>query len=320
MPLSITTVSLPNGQTGTAYTASLAATGGNSPYAWSLSGGPLPSGLSLTASGTISGTPTVAVNSTPLTFTVTDSSKPPLTKSPNLTLTISPAALTITTSSLPSGQVGLAYAATLSATGGTTPYTWSLASGMLPSGLSLNGSTGTISGTPTAVASNIALTFKVTDSSSPAVTQSANLAITITPGTLTITTTVLPNGQVGLAYAATLMATGGTSPYTWLLTSGTLTAGLSLNASTGAITGTPTATASSTPLTFKVTDSSNPVQSQSVNLTLTISPSNITVSISPKRAGLTVTQTLSTLTATTNDNAGVNWSVSPAGNGASFSP
>ncbi len=90
------------------------------------------------------------------------------------------------------------------------------------------------------------------------------------PGPLAITTTSLPNGTVGTAYSTTLAATGGTTPYTWSLTSGTLPSGLSLNASTGAINGTPTATASATSLTFKVTDSETPAQTNSATLSLTV--------------------------------------------------
>lgn len=126
---------------------------------------------------------------------------------------------------------------------------------------------------------------------------------------LVITTSSLPKGQMESPYSATLAATGGAPPYIWLLTSGTLPAGLSLNPTTGAITGTSTATANATPLTFTLTDSSSPTQTKSVSLTLTISASSISVSLSLKRAALTVTQSLSILP-TTNDLAGVNWSVS----------
>ncbi len=87
---------------------------------------------------------------------------------------------------------------------------------------------------------------------------------------LSIATTTLPSGQVGTAYSATLAASGGTTPYSWSLTSGTLPAGLTLNAATGAITGTPTATANGISLTFKVTDSSSPRKTKSATLTLTI--------------------------------------------------
>jgi hypothetical protein len=161
-----------------------------------------------------------------------------------------PTPVTITTSSLPNGQVGTAYSAMLTATGGTATYTWSLISGTLPDGMSLNTSTGAIAGKPTVPVTSIQLTFKVTDSSNPTLTQSATLTLTIAPETLAITTTSLPNGQVGSAYSTTLTATGGTAPYTWSLISGTLPDGVSLNAPTGAIAGTPTATAANTPLTF----------------------------------------------------------------------
>ncbi|MGA8730703.1 MAG: Ig domain-containing protein, partial [Terracidiphilus sp.] len=78
-------------------------------------------------------------------------------------------------------------------------------------------------------------------------------AVDASAKSLSITTTSLPSGQVGTAYSATLAATGGTSPYAWSLTSGTLPAGLTLNAATGAISGTPTAAANATALTFMVT-------------------------------------------------------------------
>ena len=132
------------------------------------------------------------------------------------------------------------------------------------------------------------------------------------PAGLTITTSALPNGQVGKAYSAMLAASGGTGPMNWALTSGTLPAGLALNAQSGAISGTPSATAAAVPLTFTVTDSGSPAQSHSATLHLNVSPANITVTASPARGALTVTQTLR-LTATTNDNAGVAWSVSTGG-------
>jgi hypothetical protein len=176
--------------------------------------------------------------------------------------------------------------------------------GSLPAGLTLNASTGAITGTPTATASG-GVTFTVTDSSGPVQTKSVALTLTIAATTLTITTVSLPGGQVGIAYSATLAATGGTTPYTWTVTGGSLPAGLTLNASTGAITGTPTSTASAG-VTFTVTDSSAPVQTKSATLTLTITASGITVSVSPKRAGLVTGQMLP-VTPTTNDASGVNW-------------
>jgi hypothetical protein len=321
-PLSITTASLPDGQVGVAYSVSLAATGGTTPYMWATTGGTLPAGLSLnTATGAISGTPTASVSGASLTFQVTDSSDPAQTESVVLSLTIAaaagPPALEIRTTSLPSGQLGIAYSATLTATGGTPPYGWTLTSGTLPAGLTLNASTGVISGTPTAIASAVSLTFKVMDSGNPAQTKSIALPLTIAPATLTITTASLPNGQVGTSYSATLTATGGTPPYAWALTSGALPAGLTFSAS-GVLSGKPTATASGAALTFKVSDSGSPVQTQSKTLPLTINPAGvISVSVSPARAGLAIGQKLVVI-ATTNDTAGVTWSISPSG--GSFNP
>lgn len=218
-----------------------------------------------------------------------------------------PAPLAISTNSLPSGQVGVAYSATLVATGGTLPVNWTTTSGTLPAGLQLNASTGAITGTPTATANNLALTFQVQDMGSPAQTKNVNLTLTIAASTLAISTASLPNGQVGVAYNQTLVATGGTKPYTWTMTSGTLPANLQLNAATGAITGTPTVSVTNTPLTVQVKDAGSPQQSKSVNLTLTIiAAGSITVSLSPKRGGVAITQA-TPLTATTNDPLGVTW-------------
>jgi hypothetical protein len=185
----------------------------------------------------------------------------------------SPPSLTITTTSLSNGQVGTAYSATIIANGGITPYTWSLTSGTLPPGLSLNASTGAITGTPAAAANAIFLTFKVTDSGSPTQSKSVTLSLTIAAATLSIGTTSLPSGQVGVTYSAILTASGGTTPYAWSLTSGTFPAGLSLNASTGAITGTPTTTANAKSLTFKVIDSSKPSQTATASVLLTVNSS-----------------------------------------------
>ena len=266
--LVITTASLPNGEVGAPYSATLAATGGVGPYTWSLVTGSL-DGLTLNAAtGAITGTPTAPVTATPLTFKVTDSFTPPESKSVNLTLTVFPA-LTITTTSLPNAQVGVPYSATLAATGGVAPYTWSLVTGSLD-GLTLNAATGAVTGTPTAAVSATPLTFKVADSFAPPQSKSVNLTLTAFAG-LGIITSSLPSGEVGVPYSATLTAGGGTPPYTWALTSGSLD-GLTLNAATGAITGTPTAAVSATPLTFAVTDAFTPPQSKPANLSLTVFP------------------------------------------------
>jgi hypothetical protein len=93
------------------------------------------------------------------------------------TLSVQSTPLTITTTSLPGGAVGASYSATLAASGGTPPYTWSIASGALPTGLSLNGSSGVISGTPTATGT-FSFTARVTDSAAQTATKSLSIAVT----------------------------------------------------------------------------------------------------------------------------------------------
>jgi hypothetical protein len=156
-------------------------------------------------------------------------------------LSSTPADVVLTTTSLPAGTVSVAYSATLAATGGVTPYGWSVVAGALPAGLSLNATTGVISGTPTTEGS-ATFTIRVNDSQALPDTDSKPLSITINPAAPAppdIKTTSLPNGQVNVAYDQTLQATGGVTPYTWSLASGSLPKGLTLNSATGAISGRP---------------------------------------------------------------------------------
>jgi hypothetical protein len=183
-----------------------------------------------------------------------------------------PAVLTVTTTSLPSGTVGVSYSSAILVTGGTTPYAFTAAN--LPGGLSINGTSGLISGTPSSGAAGTAsATIKVTDSTQPTPQSvSSALSITISPVALTITTTSLPGGVVGSAYpATTLAASGGTGSYSWSLTSGSnLPAGLSLSTA-GEITGTPT-TAGSTSFGVTVADSSTPAPlTQTATFTIAVS-------------------------------------------------
>jgi hypothetical protein len=310
--LTVTTNALPDAQQGTAYSATLAGAGGVTPYAWKLTSGTLPAGLSLNeAQGGISGTPTEAAAGVMLTFTLTDSASPAHSATATLPLTVL-APLQITSTSLPDGQLGVPYAATLTATGGTAPYTWALSSGPLPAGLSLNTTTGEIAGVPAVDSAATPLSFRVTDAANPPNNRSVNLTLTLTGVLLVITTTSLPYGQLGVAYSATLMATGGTGAVTWAVTSGSLPPGLALNATTGVISGQPTVAAAGAAITFSATDSNSPARMQSAAFTIPVSPANITVAIAPRQAALTVTQTLS-VGASTNDNAGVIWSTSASG-------
>lgn len=317
-PLNVTTSSLSGGTLGTAYSQTLAATGGITPYAWSISAGSLPAGLTLNAStGMISGTPTGNVTGL-INFTVkvTDSETPTAQSSPKaLSITITAPPLSVTSSSLPAGVVNSSYSATLQATGGVTPYSWSITTGSLPAGLTLNAGTGVISGTPTGSGSTFTAT--VTDAETPTA-QTANKQFTITVNPqLTVTTSSLPAATVGTAYNQTLAATGGITPYTWAVTTGSLPAGLMLNSSTGAITGTPTGPQTGTiAFTVTVTDSENPVKTASANLSITVSAPPLSVTTQSLPNG-TLGTTYSTTLAATGGITPYAWSISagalPAG-------
>ena len=269
--LDITTASLPNGAMAVAYNATLEASAGVSPYTWSISAGNLPAGLTLnSATGAISGTPTTAGNYE-FTVKVEDKSSPVQSSTKKFSIRIAAAgALIITTTSLPDGKLGAAYSATVAAIGGTTPYTWSTSADSLPAGLTLNSATGAISGTPTNKG-NYEFTIKVEDKSTPLQSDNQKLSIRIAAAAeLTITTNSLPEGKVGTAYSATVEATGGVPPYTWSISAGSLPAGLTLNPTTGAISGTPTA-AGNYEFTVKVEDKSTPAQSDTQNLSIMVS-------------------------------------------------
>ena len=183
------------------------------------------------------------------TVTVTATSVADTSKTATATLTV-PAAPAITTSSTSlASSVGSAYSVTLAASGGISPYTWTLTSGTLPSCLTLT-SAGVISGAITASCAGTysGLVFKVTDSGTPtALTATQTLSLTLAAATAITVTGVVPSSATyGVAYTGSAAATGGSGALAYKLTSGSLPAGLSLNASTGALTGTPTATGSST--------------------------------------------------------------------------
>ena len=265
-PLQITTSNLTSGQVGTSYQASVSVTGGTKPYSWSIASGALPSSLALNAaSGAISGMPSTAGNSS-FTVKVNDSGN----QSAQQPLAISvaaapPAPLQITTSNLTSGQVGTSYQASVSVTGGTKPYSWSIASGALPSSLALNAASGAISGMPS-TAGNSSFTVKVNDSGSQSAQQPLAISVAAAVVPLQITTSSLAGGQVGASYQASVSVTGGTQPYNWSITSGALPASLALNAASGAISGMPS-TAGNSSFTVKVSDSG----SQSAQQPLAIS-------------------------------------------------
>jgi len=219
--------------------------------------------------------PATVATSTTATITVTSVKDP--SKSASIQVTLNPAMLVTpgnhgATAVLTAAQANTTYTQAFSInTGtGTPPFTNVQASGGtgLPPGITLNAPTGTLSGTPTTPGTyTFNLTFK--DSATNTAILINNYSLTVNVAPLIITTTSLPNGNVGNAYSTQLVSTGGTGTVTWLQTGGTLPTGLSLSAS-GLISGTPSVTATATSLTFKATDSATTPQTQSVVLPLTI--------------------------------------------------
>jgi uncharacterized repeat protein (TIGR03803 family) len=194
-------------------------------------------------------------------------------------------------------QVGVAYASALTATGGVAPYTFSISIGALPPGLSLNSSTGAITGTPTRTGT-YNFTAQVVDSKGN--TATASCSIVVSPAALTLSGPTA-TAQVGIAYSSVLNAAGGVAPYTFSITGGALPPGLTLNTSTGAITGTPT-TVGTYNFTAQVVDSKGNTATASCSIvvtsagtnptttSLTLVPSNIPVgSVGPIVMTATVT-------------------------------
>lgn len=280
--LTITTASpLPGASQGTPYTQTITADGGIAPYTFSLaSGSTLPVGLSLSSAGVLSGTPK---SSGPSTFTVdvADSATPAHTVTKSFTLAVNAApALAVTTASpLPPGIQGTPYTQTITATGGVAPYTFSLAPGSaLPAGLSLS-SAGVLSGTPSGSGTST-FTVDAADSATPADTASKALSLTVSPPSPTVSITTaspLPDATVGIPYTQSILASGGTRPYTFSVTKGsTLPAGLALS-SAGVLSGTPSAAGTSS-FTVSVRDAARPASVATETLTITVRVTTLLVS------------------------------------------
>ena len=176
----------------------------------------------------------------------------------------------------PAGEVGVAYSRQLTVAGGTAPFTWSVVSGALPAGVTLNASTGLLSGTPT-TGGTYAFTVQVLDASAQTATKAVTLVIAATP----VLTFGPAAGEVGVAYSTQPVVTGGTAPFAWTVSAGSLPAGLALNASTGLITGTPTA-AGSYSLTLAATDTFGQVASKTAALVIVARPA---FSVTPPPSG-----------------------------------
>ncbi len=268
---SVTTTTLPDAVVGTPYNQSLAASGGATPYTWSLTGGGLPNGLALSAAGVVSGTPTQVGGFNPV-FTVTDSGNN--TASRTIALNVSAPTLAITPTTLPNPVIGVAYNQTLGTSGGTAPYTYSVSGGTPPPGISVS-SAGNVSGNAT-TPGNYSFTVRSTDSSTGSgapFNTTRTYSVTVSPPTITVAPATLPNPAVGVAYSQTVSASGGTAPYTFAITAGALPAGMNL-AGGGALSGTPSSAGT---FNFTVTATDNGGFTGSRAYTVTVAAPTIAI-------------------------------------------
>lgn len=271
----ISTLTLPGVLNGAKYSQQVVANGGVAPLIFSVSSGSLPPGLNLNTNGFITGRTTSNGGTYSFTLTVTDQGSPPLTASKTFTLVVTPApTLSVSSTSLINAAQGSPYNTSLAASGGVPPLIWSIPSGSLPPGMALAANTGQISGTPT-TQGTFSFTAQVVDSSllppnnQP---QTATQALSITvgpPNPLTIATTSLPQATSANLYSQRIIESGGVGPFNWTLTNGILPTGMSLNPSTGAISGVATAVSSNT-FTIGVTDAESPPASASATFTISV--------------------------------------------------
>ncbi|MFF7110596.1 putative Ig domain-containing protein [Pseudomonas sichuanensis] len=256
----LTPTSLANGTIATAYSANITASGGSAPYSYSLVSGSLPGGLTLSNGGSLSGTPNAA-GSFSFTVQATDNTGFTGTRAYNLSVASQ-------------APVTGAVSATVAANSSANPITLNLSGGAAssvavssaPSHGTASASGLTINYTPTAGYSG-SDSFTYTATGAGGTSSPSTVSITVTAPTLAITpaTPGLADATQGSAYSASLAVSGGTAPYSYSVSAGSLPAGLTLDTGTGVISGTPTALATSN-FTITVSDALGASGSRSYNL------------------------------------------------------
>jgi uncharacterized repeat protein (TIGR01451 family) len=270
-PITVFPSVLPTPSVGIPYSQGLTVSGATLPVTFALAIGSTPGvllpGLSLT-NGVISGTAT-AVGTFSFKVAVTDANGCTGVKWYSVSITCP--TITISPPTLPGGQWYVAYSQTNTAAGGVSPYTYAVTGGSLPSGMSLSGA-GVLSGTPTSNSLSSAFIVTATDTNRCQGSKTYTLTLADPPQppitnscpTITVTPAALPNGTVSNAYSRALSASGGTVPYSFAVTAGTLPGGLALS-SAGTLSGTPSG-AGSFNFTVTATDTKGCQGSRAYNL------------------------------------------------------
>jgi FG-GAP repeat protein/putative Ig domain-containing protein len=233
--------SLPDGTAGSPYNWSITATGGSGLYNYSVSSGTLPVGLTLNpATGLLSGRPVMA-GSYDFTITATDGSLCPGHRDYRLVIDCPAITVRPVNPNLSPGQVGAPYAQTFTASGGLAPYSFSVSAGALPTGLTLDPATGVLSGTP-AASGTFNFAIQATDSGGCSGMTAYVLTISCPTIQINPANPNLPNGTAGAPFNGAITVMGGAAPYSFSITNGALPGGLTLDAATGVLSGTPIVT------------------------------------------------------------------------------
>jgi len=306
-----TTTSAQNLTVGTALASftPLTASGGATPYVYSITSGTLPTGLSLnTTTGAVTGTPGAAYASANVVFSVKDHNNGVASTSSTVSFGVVAATPSISATATTTAQsltvnTAMSNFTPLAPSGGATPYVYSIKSGTLPAGLSLNTSTGTVSGTPTATYLAATVVFSVKDANNVVAGTTSSVSFTVgaaSPAISATATTTAQNLTVGTAMASfsPLTTSGGTAPYTYSITSGALPAGLNLNASSGAVTGTPTTPSAAANVVFSVKDAKNAVANTTSTMSFTVvaAPVSISATATATAQNLTVGTAMASFT------------------------
>jgi hypothetical protein len=264
---------LPSGTTDSAYNQTLTCSGAVLPCTFAVSAGALPPGLALNSAGNLTGTPTSSGNYS-FTVTAVDSAGPPVAGARAYVLSISPAILTITPSTLYPAQRGIYYEDFLDASGGTAPYTFAVTSGAPPAGVTVD-TDGYLSGIP-AAAGSYTFTVRVTDLHSSTGFRTYTLDVNLE--TLNVNPPTIPDGTAGVAYAQQLSGAGGTTPYTFSVADGTsLPPGLALSAN-GALTGTPSQGGTFS-IAVKITDATAQTMTRTYVFRVALVPITVTATL-----------------------------------------
>jgi hypothetical protein len=279
-------------QVGIKYSVTLVAGGGTAPYTFAVSSGQLPGGLSLgTTSGTVSGSPTAAGT---FNFGITATDSKSATGTQTFQVTVSPAVVVTVTPTTATVQTPGTVAFTSTVTNSSNQsVTWSATLGTISA-----------AGLYQSPAVNANSTATVTAISSADPTKSASASVLVTPIPLSLSGN-FTSAQVGFTYSVPLTVGGGTAPYTFSISSGQLPAGLTLAASTGTVSGSPTATGTSS-FSVNVTDSKSVAGSQTFQITVSAA---VSVTVTPTTATVPSAGTVSLTALVSNTpNTSVTWS------------